>query len=330
MSDQANSTKHIRAYRTDGSVKVYWRVPADQDGVRADIHLVDKVGRLSRARAQSIIRAGDLRTEADVALKSSTRLRRGQEITLWRIPPDDPIIVSPPTVLACEGGLLVLNKPATLTVHPSARYYHQTVTQWLSQQESPLCRAHPCHRIDKETSGVLVCAYEKPVERAIKIDFQEGHIQKTYLAVVNGKMAAEQKIDVPLAQQAARGLVYIRMVADPAGLECITIVTPEHYDQHTDRTLVRCQPLTGRQHQIRAHLAHVGHPIIGDKLYEMGDMWFDAYARDALDQSSAPLTCERHALHAYEIILSGGRRFRAPVPEELKGLISAGFESTVQ
>jgi 23S rRNA pseudouridine1911/1915/1917 synthase len=159
--------------------------------------------------------------------------------------------------------------------------------------------------------------------------FAAGTVEKSYLAVVRGAVREAFTVDAPLALQGERGLVRIRMVADPAGAGSLTRVEPLEVrtaGPFGARTLLRCVPVTGRQHQIRAHLAHAGFPIVGDKLYAMGDAWFDRFTRSALtEEDRAALDHPRQALHAERLVLTlpdGARAFASPLPAELAALMS--------
>ncbi len=313
------------AFGDPAAVVLRWRVPDDADGARADVYLTRKVRRLSRSKAQRIIRQGDFRL-SDGPLKPSTRVTRGALVELWRMPPDEPWSdAAEPGVLFEDGALLVVDKPSDLVVHPSARYLNRTLTAWLRARAAEGERvANPCHRLDRETSGVLLCAKTRAAESEIKTAFAEGRAAKVYLTVVRGELAGERVLDFPLALQGERGLVKIRMVHDEAGLPSRTVVEPLAYDEETRRTLVRCRPKTGRQHQIRAHLALAGHPIVGDKLYAMGDAWFDAFTRGEVSSSDERLEHTRQALHAssLSVVVAGeSRSFRAPLPADIAALL---------
>lgn len=323
--DDAPSEPGVAAFGDPEAVVLRWRVPDDADDERADVYLARKVRRLSRSRAQRIIRQGDFRL-ADGPLKPSTRLCRGAVVELWRMPPDEPPAgAADPEVLYEDARLLVVDKPPDLAVHPSARYLKHTLTAWLKARAAPGQRvANPCHRLDRETSGVLVCAKERAAESQVKTAFAGGRTEKTYLAIARGRVREAKELSYPLALQGERGLVKIRMIHDDDGLESLTLVEPLAYDAATDRTLVRCCPRTGRQHQIRAHLALFGHPLVGDKLYAMGDEWFDAYTRGEGTADDPALDHRRHALHAHRLVLSVGEEgydFRSPLPADLTALL---------
>ena len=317
------------AFGHSRAVVLRWQVPENVKPTRADVYLTQKIQRLSRSRAQKVVQRGDFRS-AGGPFKASSKVCASMRVELWRFPPDEKRDgADGPSVLYEDNNLLVLNKPGDLAIHPSAKYLFQTVTAWLQERAKSLgpdqALAHPCHRLDRETSGVLVCASDKNVERAVKMAFADGKVSKQYLAVVHGQMLSSAKLTYPLALQGARGLVRIRMIEDADGLPSVTDVTPLAYDDITQRTLVLAEPRTGRQHQIRAHLALAGHPLVGDKLYYLGDEFFDAYSRGDIDALDSRLECPRHALHAYQVSWKADdgtdRRFRAPFPGQLAALL---------
>lgn len=277
-----------------------WQIPDFLSGIRADHYLVYYVGRISRNKAQKIIESGDFRL-GDQTLKAGKRLKAGDPVELWRTPPDSPETQHLRVPIVYEDPrFLIINKPGNLAVHPSARYLYQTLTNWL-KTNYPGEPIHPCHRLDRETSGVLICTRDARTESLIKQAFMAGSIEKTYWALVEGRLAQSISCTRPLALQGSRGLVAIKMIEDPAGLLCQTDFTPIHYDPVLNWTLVECTPKTGRQHQIRAHLALEGYPIVGDKLYGMGEKFFDAYTKGEANLTSLPLP--RQALHAKRVCL---------------------------
>jgi 23S rRNA pseudouridine1911/1915/1917 synthase len=311
------------AFGRPDAVAVRWAVPPDGDGLDGAGALAHKVRRLGLPRARRVVAAGDLRVidvDGSRPLRDGEALRRGTLLELWRLPPDRPDdLRATPAVLHHGDGLIVVDKPGDLAVHPSARYFHCTVTGWLRRRGTP---ANPCHRLDRETSGVLVCADDKSAERRWKQAFADGRVRKQYLAVVDGVVDRDVVVDRPLALQGARGLVRIRMIVDDAGQPARTRVEPVGISADGRRSLVRCHPETGRQHQLRAHLQAIGHPIVGDKLYQQGDAWFDAFTRYALTpEQRASLPCPRQCLHAERVVLDDVM-FAAPLPADLRAAFS--------
>jgi 23S rRNA pseudouridine1911/1915/1917 synthase len=301
-----------------------WRIPREMQGLRADHYLTRRIGRISRTRAQKIIEACDFLLD-DQIIKPSSRVKDGQIASLTRYAPDH---VSDIDEFRLEKifeneDILVINKPAGLSIHPSAHCLYKTLTYWLRKNYEGQRRINPCHRIDKETSGIVVCAKNREAERAIKKSFMYGHVKKTYLALVTGVLKGTHTIDIPLGQQKDRGIVAIRMIEDQHGKPAVTKIRALVTDTKKNRSLVLCHPLTGRQHQIRAHLSLIGHPIVADKLYGLGDELFDKLYRGHKEiLNSLPHT--RHALHATRVCmnLKGKRfRFKCPLPLDFRGLL---------
>lgn len=309
------------AYLHPKAVVQTWHVPPFMGGIRADQYLVYKIGRLSRTRAQNLILSGDFRS-VEGSLKASRRFFGGEAVQLWRMPPDEaPLTLKKIEILFENDDFVVINKPTDLVIHPTARHLYQTLTHWFLQKY-PENTPHPCHRLDRETSGVLIAARNKKTQSHLKTAFMRGKIEKTYLAIVRGNMENPLHITWPLALQGDRGLVRIRMIHDAEnGLLCETHVKPLQYYPDSDRTLVECHPKTGRQHQIRAHLSLEGFPIVGDKLYAMGDEYFDAFTQDKAIKRPDH---HRHALHAHALsfeLFGKEYTFTAPLPDDLLSLL---------
>jgi 23S rRNA pseudouridine1911/1915/1917 synthase len=304
-------------------VSTSWRVPREMHGLRVDQFLQRHIGRISRERAQRIILTRDfLLDEREV--KPSMRVRAGQRATLIRFAPDksEDIADFDVGIVYEDADLLVVNKPAGLSIHPTANCLYKTLTHWLRTQ-FPGAKINPCHRIDKETSGLVVCAKNRQSEALVKRAFMTGAIAKSYLAVVEGLLEEPRTITIPIGLQKSRGLVAIRMIEDREGKEAKTLVMPLMRDQVAHHSLVLCHPKTGRQHQIRAHLSLIGHPLVGDKLYGKPDEFFDRLTR-GFDDGLLELGHKRHALHAARLRMSfKGKRhvFRAPFPRDLADLI---------
>ncbi len=297
-------------------------VPPECEGLRADVFLTRHVDYASRARITEAIKRGDL-SLVDRALKPSTRLQPTDIIRFWRLPPDRPSDLQPaPTVIYADEYVVAINKPAHLATHPARHYYYRTVTHWAKMKaEQSGYRAHPCHRLDRETTGIMILAHNKDRERAIKKAFMDNRVQKTYLAIVVGHLQHAQTITHPLRLQGEDGLVNIKMITDHQnGLPALTKVEPLHYDQQSEQTLVVCHPKTGRQHQIRAHLSQIGFPILGDKLYCHGEDFFDRFSRGVVSTMELNrLESPHHMLHAACLSLPSELCdqpiLKAPLPE---------------
>ena len=165
-----------------------------------------------------------------------------------------------------DESLVVFDKPSGVLIHPQNRNTPYSLIDELKYQYGR--DANITHRIDQETSGLVLCAKNKKSERDIKMMFQERDMQKTYLALVHGKFDGEIVVEAPLLRAEDESAI-VRMVVkvDARGKASKTSFKPLHYYADTDMSLVECKPHTGRQHQIRVHLFHVKHPIVGDPIY---------------------------------------------------------------
>lgn len=159
-------------------VRSSWPVSSDMHGLRADQCLKRRIGRISRARAQRIIKAQEFLLDGR-PVKLSTRVKEGQLATLIRRAPDekDDIENFKVEIVYEDNNILVVNKPYGLNIHPSANCLYKTLTHWL-RVNFPAQKINPCHRIDKETSGLVVCAKNRLFESKIKSLFMRGGIKK--------------------------------------------------------------------------------------------------------------------------------------------------------
>ncbi len=165
-----------------------------------------------------------------------------------------------------EEHFVVFDKPTGLLVHPQNRHTPYTLIDELRYQYGK--EANITHRIDQETSGIVLCAKSKQAEIDIKYLFENRLIQKSYLAVVHGHVDKEMRIDAPLLTTKHRHTnIRNLVIVDEKGKPSLTTVKPLHYFEDLNMTLVEAKPHTGRQHQIRVHLFHVKHPIVGDPVY---------------------------------------------------------------
>ncbi|HTP29216.1 MAG TPA: RluA family pseudouridine synthase, partial [Anaeromyxobacteraceae bacterium] len=166
-------------------------------------------------------------------------------------------------------------------------------------------KVDPAHRIDRETSGLLACGAAPEHTSALKCAFAGGEVKKTYLALVEGWPPVDAfSVDAPLALTLT-SIVRVRMHVHASGLVARTrfqVVERRHTRGGAPIALVACYPETGRQHQIRAHLGHVGLPVVGDKIYGPDESIFDRFTRHAMtDDDRLRLLLPRHALHAFRL-----------------------------
>lgn len=313
------------------------RVPKEWARWRLDRVVVQTFQRMSRTRAQVVVTTGAY-TAQGRKLRSNDRVREGDVILLWRPPFEEPDVPLECPVVHEDERLVAINKPAGLPVHPTARYHHKTVT-------AVMARARPgellalCHRIDRETSGVLLLAKDRDAERFIKRILEERDegkykVDKTYLAITWGVPAEREfRVDHALKlDERHRFRVKMRVgdgeddALSAATRFAVLAVRAHPADPSRRYALVRCELETGRQHQIRAHLAAIGTPIVGDKLYGPDEELFARGADGTLTAEDLDvLELARHALHAHELVLphpsDHDRRVTvtAALPSDLQG-----------
>jgi 23S rRNA pseudouridine1911/1915/1917 synthase len=316
---------HLNADGTPRIVERHFHVAEEHAGARLDHYLKRMIPRLSRTRVQAIIRE-QLHKTAPVAidppLKASSTVAAGDRYVIRRAARPEPPCPRHVEILHEDDAILVVDKPPGLPCHASAKFYFNTLTRVLFERYG----AEPqiCHRLDRETSGALVVAKDPATAALVKGAFEHKRVAKTYLAIVHGHPPwdDEASLDVPLALARPGDptkLPGVRMLVRPieqGGLPSTTRV--KVLARAGAYTLVRCAPITGRQHQIRAHLAAAGFPIVGDKLYAHGDDAFMAYCDRGLTPELAALfELPRQALHAHSVTFPHphrGEGFRVDSP----------------
>jgi 23S rRNA pseudouridine1911/1915/1917 synthase len=268
-------------------------VEGECGGWRLDRFLRKKIPRLSRTRLQRVIR-GECWIDGR-ACKPSSVVTAGQRVTFRRPAPAEPDAPRELPILHADEAFYALDKPAGIAMHPTAKWHFSTVTAVL-REKFPDEALQITHRLDLETSGVLLIARSYAAAVALKRAFAKRRVHKRYVALVHGAIDGEGVVDAPLGL--AGGLVRVKMAVRDDGLPSRTRWRAR--SRHGAYTLVDCWPETGRQHQIRAHLDHVGHPIVGDKLYP-DERLFAEYQDHGWDAVADKLPLRRHALHAAEL-----------------------------
>jgi 23S rRNA pseudouridine1911/1915/1917 synthase len=306
-------------------VRIRFTVEANYAGWRLDRYLQEKIRRLSRERVQHLI-AHRLEAAAGRRLKPSTRVVAGLSFALLKDAEPEPDAPLDFGVVHDDGVLVVVDKPAGLPVHPTARYAAHTFTA-AAKDRFPGRKIDPAHRIDRETSGLLACGGAPEWTKRLKRDFANGRVAKTYLALAAGDPASDRfAVDAPLALTGASA-VRVRMHVAADGLPSTTefeVLGRRTGPDGRNVALLACRPRTGRQHQIRAHLHHAGLPMVGDKIYGPDETIFDRFTRKEMtDDDRARLRLPRHALHAFRLELLHPRSrepvvLEAPLPEDLR------------
>jgi len=192
----------------------------------------------------------------------------------------------------------VYDKPSGVLIHPANRFTEYSLTHELKYRYGN--NANITHRIDKETSGLVIVAKHKEAEKGIKKLFESREVKKSYLAYVKGKINKKIFIDAPILKNRDFDEIKLKVQINENGKSSQTIVEPLSYHDKEDITLIKATPLTGRQHQIRVHMFHVKHPIVGDPIYGVGVKIADDYLNGRLsDVDRVRLTgASRLMLHA--------------------------------
>ena len=301
------------------------RVDAEHVGVRLDTYLASQFEGWSRARLQRLIENEDVLVNSKPS-KPSYKLREHDEIEVELIAPVADVF--PPENIPIEivyedETLVVVNKPAGLVVHPAAGTPSGTLTNALAYhfQQLPGANVRPgiVHRLDRDTSGLLVVAKTEAALENLSDQFRDRTVFKSYVALVHGRVAlATGKIDQPLARDPSNRT---RMAVVRSGRTALTLYRVRRgFDRFT---LLDVELKTGRTHQIRVHLAWMKHPVVGDETYGAGR---DNTIQDP--QLRARIrNLNRHFLHAEKLAFTHPRtqkhvEFEAPLPYELSDLLA--------
>lgn len=284
-------------------------------GKRLDQYMSAAYPHISRGFLQKIIADGNViidgRPEkASYKLKKTDKLKILYDMDSIGIVPeiDIPIIYE-------DDEVLVIDKPAGVLSHALSKFHNEpSVASFLRQKSKPTdnsdVRFGIVHRLDRATSGVMVCAKTSNSMKLLQKQFSSGKVEKTYIAIVKGYLdPKEAHIDVPLERNPKAPATW------RAGINGKAAQT--HYDVLADfsknnqpYSFIKLQPKTGRTHQLRVHMKHIGHPIVGDFLYSQQDT--------------------RMFLHAYQIKieLPGGisKTFSAPLPREFKDFLDINYK----
>jgi 23S rRNA pseudouridine1911/1915/1917 synthase len=316
--------------------------PAEAAGTRADRFLAGALEGLSRSRVKALIEAGLVTRDGAPLTDPSEAVRAGARYVA-RIPPATPATPAaqaiPLTILFEDRDLIVLDKPAGLVVHPAPGNQDGTlVNAVLAHAGEELSgiggEARPgiVHRLDKDTSGVMVVAKTERAHTALSAAFASRDLDREYLALVWGLPATRAgEVEAPIGRHPMdrKRMAVVALKGGRGGKPALTRWTVER-GYGTAAALLRCRLATGRTHQIRVHLAHIGHPIVGDPVYlrrtPATAKLLPEPVRDAL------LAFPRQALHAETLgfrhpVTGQALSFRSPPPPDmtaLLGLLASG------
>ncbi|HEU4710605.1 MAG TPA: RluA family pseudouridine synthase [Pyrinomonadaceae bacterium] len=301
-------------------------ISLEQAGQRLDAFLASQIEGWSRARLQRLIEAEDVLVNGKAG-KPSYKLRENDELEVELVTPTTTSFTPeaiPLEIVYEDETLVVVNKPAGLVVHPAAGIQSGTLANALAYHFQQLPNASSVrpgivHRLDRDTSGLLVVAKTEAALESLSDQFRARSVYKSYLALVHGRVAAESgRIEQPLARDPSNRT---RMAVVRGGRTALSLYRVNRRFQRF--TLLDVDLKTGRTHQIRVHLAWIKHPVVGDETYGAG--------RDNTIQN-ARLRAQirsigRQFLHAEKLAFTHPATnervlFEAPLPEELSNLLT--------
>ncbi len=286
------------------AVRIVLDVADEDDGERLDRWISSRVADISRSYAQNLVRAGDVYVNGEVA-KPARRVHTGDRVEILLPPVEAPPQLTPayvPVPIVYEDeDIIVFDKPAGMVTHPAPGHEHGTLVNALKALRpdlklTPIERPGVVHRLDKDTSGLIVVAKNDAARRFLLKQWQERNVVKRYLALVHGVIPEEEgTINAPISRDLNDRK---RMGIVASGRTAIS-----HFrvlERFLEATLLLVTIETGRTHQIRVHLNFIGHPVVGDQLYgkrpfkvPMPRQFLHAtYLKFALPESGQPIEVE--------------------------------------
>jgi 23S rRNA pseudouridine1911/1915/1917 synthase len=284
-------------------------VPLAAAGARLDTWLAAELG-IPRARAAALAQAGAVLVDGRRAAKSS-RLRGGERIAVEEPAPGEPDAAPPPrpAVVWEDQHMLVVDKPPGLVVHPAPGHRGQTLVELLGAGEGAPFQARAVHRLDRDTSGLMLVAKGEPAQRWLQAVLRRREVEREYLALVAGRLRSRSgTIDAPIGRDPRRRTRMSTTTARPR--EARTHFEVEELLKGF--TLVRVSLETGRTHQIRAHFSAIGHPLAGDMEY--GGRFVPGLERQFLHSARLAFDLPWSGVH---------HEWRSELPADLRAALAA-------
>jgi 23S rRNA pseudouridine1911/1915/1917 synthase len=323
----------------DGSRKEALVIADTDAGTRLDRVLAARVADLSRSRLKALILAGEVAIGARTIRDPGHRVNAGDQVTIDVPAPEDPTPAGEPIPLDIvfeDGSIIVIDKPKGLVVHPAAGHWTGTLVNALIAHCGDslsgiggVKRPGIVHRLDKDTTGVMVVAKTDRAHQALAAQFADhgrtGPVERAYLAIVWGAPTTPKgTVDAPLGRHPrSRDKIAVRSDGRPSITHWQVLERFAGKDGKPVASLIECRLETGRTHQIRVHMAHIGHPVLGDPVYGPG--FRTKVARLPAEAGAALEGLGRQALHAYLLavqhpITGQQLEFRSELPVDLARL----------
>ena len=287
---------------------------------RLDHFLVERLPEFSRSRLQALVKGGFVLVDGVPAKKAGQKLELGAQVEVNIPPPVPSGLVGediPLDIIFENDDLLVVNKPAGMVVHPAAGHDSGTLVHAILGYDPEIEgiggeeRPGVVHRLDKETSGLILLAKNDRAHRWLQDQFRLRKVEKTYLALVDGTPPTPSgRVEAPIGRDPSHRKKMAIMPPEKGREAVSEYLTLESFKGHT---FLEFHPLTGRTHQIRLHCIFLGCPIVGDKVY--------GHRKQSIE-------IDRHFLHAAQlkIVLPGekaARTFEAPLPGDLQAILDS-------
>ncbi len=328
----------------DGEKRFDLTVAADEAGARLDRYLVRRLPEFSRTRLQALIRAGRVSREGTAVDALGHKVKAGETYAVT-VPAPEPAAPEaqaiPLAVVYEDAHLIVIDKPKALTVHPGPGHASGTLVNALIAHCGAslsgiggVKRPGIVHRLDKDTTGLLVVAKSDRAHLGLAQQFAahgaDGRLERSYRALVWGVPERPRGVIEAALARSAANRIKIAVVSEGAGRRALTryelLATYRDRDGKPVASLLKLTLETGRTHQVRVHLAHIGHPLLGDMTYGAG---FKASARKLSEDAQAALAAlGRQALHAAQLafvhpVTKKRLRFESPLPPDMARVIAA-------
>lgn len=296
-------------------------VRAEEGGLRLDVLLQGRYPRWTLEAVAEAIRGGQVRSsEGQLSPEQVLEVGACFTVAAPHLAPTYPMPPCPPIVHE-DADIVAFSKPSGLLCHPVGATFAWGLIN-IARDRYPGERLHLAHRLDKETSGVVVLARNDSINRDLKAAFKARRVSKTYVAIVRGELQADCVVDAPIGRDPDSPIrMKMGVVAD--GQQAATEFRV--LKRLRGHTLVECHPRSGRTHQIRVHLEHIDHPLLGDKIYgQEPEVFLSIWEKTPLPDLDERLGHPRHCLHASRIafeLASGERAFEAPLAEDMEALV---------